>query len=282
MKRLLVVLVALLCTLVPVGSAFAADNTPDDRFVVSGSVVVDKGEVVPGDVVVLDGDILVRGTVKGDVVAVSGDVTVRGDVGGDVVTVDGQAILGRRAQVSGDLIYLNDKPRVSRGAEVAGETKKLGGGEFGDALKAIAIGIWIAFSVSLLLFGLIMMLLAPNAAQAIARTAKAKWGMSIGIGIAAFILLPILAVLCLITIIGTPLGFILLASLIPLFALAFCSTAFVVGRLILKNSGIPAFLLGMVILCLLALVPFLGGITNTLAFIFGLGLLFTTLFRARA
>jgi hypothetical protein len=281
MKRLLVVLVAL-CTLGPVGPAFAADNPPDDRFVVSGSVVVDKGEVVPGSVVVLDGDVLIRGTVKGDVVAVSGDVTVRGRIGGDLVTVDGQAILGRAARISGDLVYLNDEPVVSPGAQVAGDTKKLDGGEFGDALQAIAFGIWVAFTVSLLLFGLIMMLLAPKAAEAIARTARHKWGMSIGVGIAVPIVLLLVAVLCLISIIAFPLGLILFASLVPLFALAFCASAFALGRLMLKNSGIPAFLLGMVILCLLALVPFLGGLTNTLAIIFGLGLLFTTLFRARA
>jgi hypothetical protein len=281
MRRLVIALVAL-CTLVPVGPAFAADDTPDDRFVVSGSVLVDKGETVPGDVVVIDGDVLIRGTVKGDVVVVSGDATVRGKIGGDLVTVGGQAILGRKARISGDVVYFDKKPAVAPGAEVSGETKKVDGGEFSDVLAKIAIGVWIAFTVSLLLFGLILMLLAPKAAEAIARTARARWGMAIGIGFAVVILLPIVAGLVSITLIGLPLGIILFASLIPLFAMAYVSSAFAMGRLILKNSGIPAFLLGMLILCLLALVPFLGALVGTLAVIFGLGLLFTTLIRARA
>jgi hypothetical protein len=209
-------------------------------------------------------------------------VTVRGKVGGDVVTGGGQAILGRRARISGDLIYFDKKPVVAPGAQVAGETKKVDGSELGDFLAKVAIGIWIAFSVSLVLFGLLLMLLAPKAAEAIARTAKHRWGMSIGVGFAVFILGPIVAGLLAITIIGTPLGIILLSLLVPLAAMAYVSTAFAVGRLILKNSGIPAFLLGMLILCLLALVPFLGGLVGLLAVIFGLGLLFTTLIRARA
>jgi hypothetical protein len=281
MRRLLVGLVAL-CTLLPVSSALAADDGPEDRIVLSGSVLVDRGETVPGDVVVVDGDAVIRGSVEGDVVVVDGDVTIRGKVGGDVVAVAGLATLGRRARIAGDLVYFDEKPVIARGARVAGDVQKVDGSEIGEALGALAIGIWVAFSVSLLLFGLILMLLAPRAAEAIARTARSRWGMAIGVGFAVFILLPIVAVLIALTIIGTPLGVLLLVSLIPLFAMAYVSTAFAVGRLILKKSGIPAFLLGMLILCLLTLVPFLGGVVATLAIIFGLGLLFTTLIRARS
>jgi hypothetical protein len=165
---------------------------------------------------------------------------------------------------------------------VSGKVKKVDGGEIGDALGALAIGIWIAFTVSFALFGLILLLLAPRAGEAIARTARSRWGMAIGVGFAAFILLPVVAVGLSITLIGTPLGIILLASLIPLFAMAYVSSAFAVGRMILKKSVIPAFLVGMLILCLLTLVPFLGAVVALLAIVFGLGLLFTTLFRARS
>jgi cytoskeletal protein CcmA (bactofilin family) len=279
MRRLLAALVVL-CTVVPAGSALAAGDVPDDRIVLSGSVLVDRGETVPGDVVVLDGDVLIRGTVKGNVVLGGGDVTIRGKVGGDVVVFGGVAKLGRAARVSGDVVYFDKKPVVAPGATIGGETKGVEG--FADAVAGLAIGIWIAFSVSLVLFGLLLMLLAPKAAYAIARTAKRSWGMSIGVGLGVFILLPIVAVAICFTVIGTPLGIILLFSLVPLFALAYVSSAFALGRLILKNSRIPAFLVGMLILCLLALVPLLGELVDVLAMIFGLGLLFTTLVKARS
>lgn len=180
MRRLVVGLVAL-CTLVPVGPALAADDTPDDRIVISGSVLVDRGETVPGDVVVLDGDVLVRGRVRGDVVVADGDVTIRGRVGGDVVTLAGTATLGRAARLSGDLVYFDKKPVVARGARVSGETKKFDGGSISDTFAKIAIGIWIAFSVSMILLGLLLLLVAPRAGDAIGTTAKTKLGLSIGV-----------------------------------------------------------------------------------------------------
>jgi hypothetical protein len=281
MKRLLVGLVAL-CTLLPAGSALAADDTPDDRIVLSGPVLVDRGETVPGDVVVGDGDILIRGTVKGDVVALGGDVTIRGKIGGDVVTFGGLATLGRAARISGDLRYFDKKPVVAKGAKISGETKKFDGGEFSGTFSTGALILGAAFLVSMLLLGLLLVLLAPRAADAIARTAKNRKGMAIGIGIAAFILLPVLAVLLAVSILGTPLGIILLLLLIPLFAIAYVSTAFAVGRLIIKGARILALLVGLVILGLLTMVPFLGALVGLLAVIFGLGLLFATLLRARS
>jgi cytoskeletal protein CcmA (bactofilin family) len=281
MKRLLVGLVAL-CTLLPAGPALAADDTPDDRIVVSGSVLVDRGETVPGSVVVADGDILIRGTVKGDVVALDGDVTIRGKVGGDVVTVGGLATLGRAARISGDLQYFDKKPVVAKGARIAGDVKKFDGGSFSGTLTTAVIVFCLAVLVSMLLLGLLLVLLAPRAADAIARTAKSHKGMAIGVGIAAFILLPILAGLLTVSVVGTPLGIILLLLLIPLFAIAYVSSAFAIGRMIIKGARILALLVGLLILGILTLVPFLGALVGLLAVIFGLGLLFATLFRARS
>jgi hypothetical protein len=281
MKRLLVGLVAL-CTLLPAAPALAADATPNDRIVVSGSVLVNRGETVPGDVVVGDGDILIRGTVKGDVVAIGGDVTIRGKVGGDVVSVGGLATLGRAARVSGDLVYFDKKPVRAPGAKVSGKVKRFDGGSFKGTFATAALVFWAAFSVSMLLLGILLLLLAPRAGDAIARTAKNHKGMAILVGIVAAILLPILAGLLSISIIGTPLGIILGLLLLPLFAIAYVTSGFAIGRLIIKGARILALIVGLLILCLLTLVPFLGALVWLLATIFGLGLLFTTLFRARS
>jgi hypothetical protein len=281
MKRLLVGLVAL-CTLLPAAPALAADATPNDRIVVSGSVLVNRGETVPGSVVVGDGDILIRGTVKGDVVAIGGDVTIRGKVGGKVIAVAGVATLGRAARVSGDLVYFHKKPVRAPGAKVSGKVKRFDGGPFKRTFATAALVFWAAFSVSMLLLGILLLLLAPRAGDAIARTAKNHKGMAILVGIVAAILLPILAGLLSISIIGTPLGIILGLLLLPLFAIAYVTSGFAIGRLIIKGARILALIVGLLILCLLTLVPFLGALVWLLATIFGLGLLFTTLFRARS
>lgn len=280
MKRILVALV-LLCTLAPAGPAMAADNSPKERIVISGPVTVDRQETAK-DVVVVDGDILIRGRVRGDVIAVNGDVTIRGRVTGDVATVAGTATLGRRARIGGDLTYFDHKPVVARGAKVSGKTKKYDTGKLTGPLGIAAIGFWLAVSLSVLVLGLLLLLLAPRAGEAVARTAKTRLGASIGVGILAFILLPILGVLACVTVLGIPFGVGLLLALFPLYAIGYATTAFVVGRLILKSARIPAFLVGLIILRLLALIPFAGGLVGLLAIIVGLGVLFMTLFRVRS
>ena len=283
MKRLLVALV-LLCTLAPAGLALASASdagSGEDRIVVSSPVLVDRDETA-GDVFVLDGDVVIRGTVEGDVVVADGDVTIRGEVEGDVVTLAGTATLGRRAVVGGDLAYASNKPVVTRGARVAGETKRFIGEIGAGAGVGIAIGFWLAVTLSLLILGLLLLVLAPRAADAVAVTAKAKAGASIGVGILAFIVLPVLGVIACVTILGLPFGIGLLMALFPLYAIAYVTTAVVLGRRIIKGSAIPAFLVGLVILRLLALIPFVGGLIGLLAMIFGLGVLFVTLFRARS
>ena len=102
------------------------------------------------------------------------------------------------------------------------------------------------------LLGLVLLLLAPRAADAIARTAKAKPLVSAGVGLLAFFLIPIIAI-----------------------------AAFALGRRIIKGSRILAFLAGLVILGLLTLIPFAGSLIGFLAVIFGLGLLLVTLLRHR-
>jgi cytoskeletal protein CcmA (bactofilin family) len=277
MKRIPVIALLLLGLLFPASALAKSDRK--ERVVVIGPVLVDRGETTK-DVFVADGDVTIRGTVDGDVMVADGDVTIRGKVTGDVVTLAGTAILGRRAQVEGDVRYADKKPQVASGAQVGGDVKKLEAGDIGTAVR---IGIWIAFTVSALVLGLLLLLLFPKAADAVVRTAKAKTGMTALVGVLALILVPGLAVVALVTVVGIPLGIGLLLATLPLYGLAYTAAAFVVGRLILGGAPrILAFLLGLAILRGLAIIPFAGGLVWLVATIFGLGALLTAALRARS
>jgi cytoskeletal protein CcmA (bactofilin family) len=281
MRRSLLAALLMLVCLVPAANAAAqveANSDGDDRIVLVGSVLVDREETA-GDVYVLDGDVTIRGTVTGDVVVVDGDATIRGTVEGNVVTVAGLATLGRRGVVEGDIVYADEEPVQTPGSQVRGEVKKFDAGDAG-ILGALA---WlIGITVSLFLLGLILLLLAPRAADAVARTAKAKALVSFGVGLLAFFLIPIIAVAALFTVVGIPFGVILLLLILPLYAISYVTAAFALGRRIIKGSRIVAFLVGLIILGLLSLIPIAGGLIGLLATMFGLGLLLVTLFRARS
>ncbi len=279
MRQSLLVALLAICCLLPAATASAdATSDGDDRIIVVGSTLVDREETA-GDVWVGDGDVTIRGTVTGDVVVVDGDVTIRGTVEGNVVTLAGQATLGRAGRVEGDIIYADKEPVQTPGSQVGGDVEKF---DVGDAGILGAIAWLIGITVSMFLLGLILLLLAPRAADAVARTAKAKPLASFGVGVLGFFLIPIIAVAALFTVVGIPLGIILLLLIIPLLAISYVTAAFALGRRILKGARILAFLVGLVILGLLSLIPIAGGLIGLLATMFGLGLLLMTLFRARS
>ncbi len=277
MRRLLLGLLVLL--------AFApatalADNTPN-QVIFKGDLLVAKGQTV-GDVFVVSGQVTVRGTVHGDLIDVNGDVTIRGTVTGDVVTIAKRATLGRRARIGGELKWVQDRPVVAPGAVVSGKVKKLDVGSIGTPGITFAIGFWLVVSLSLLITGLVLLLLAPAAADAAVRAARGSTGRTVLSGIVLLILLPILGVVLLVTVVGTPLGIGLLLLLGPLYAISYLTGAMLVGRRVRKTSGrIGAFIVGLLILRVLALIPFLGVLISLIATVFGLGALFVALRRAR-
>ena len=280
MRRSSLIGMLLLLWLVPAGSATAAAGGDEDgdRIVLVGSVLVDRGQTA-GDIVVADGDVTIRGTVTGDVIVADGDVTIRGTVEGDVVTLAGLATLGRRGRVGGDIVYADDKPVQTPGSQVGGKVEKLA---LGDASIIAAIGLWVAVTVSLLLLGLVLLLIAPRAGDAAVRTGREKTGIAFLVGLLAFFLLPVIAFAAFVTIIGLPLGVVLLLLIVPLYAIGYLTTGLVLGSRIVKKGGILAFVAGIVILQLLVLIPILGGLIGFVATLFGLGVLLVTLFRARS
>jgi len=271
-----------LCWMLPASASAASDNDDnDERIVLLGPVVVDQGEST-GDIVVGQGDVTVRGDVQGDIIVADGDVTIRGTVTGDVVTFNGKAILGRRAQVGGDIVYAKGQPQRASGATVGGKLEKIDVGDYGGFGSIAYFAFWLAATISVFLLGLLLLLLAPKAADAVAVAAKSSKLGSFLWGLGVFILIPILAALCILTLVGIPLGVGLLLALVPIYALAYTAAAFVVGRLIMSKRGrILAFLVGVIILRVLALIPFVSSLIWFLATVFGLGAMFVAILRAR-
>jgi Polymer-forming cytoskeletal len=249
---------------------------------VSGPLDVRRGEKV-GDVVVVDGRVRVAGRATGDVVAVSGPVRVSGTVEGDLVAVSDRARLAPGARVEGDLIYGDDRPVVASGATVEGDVQKFDADELSSPLGGFigALALWIAFSVSTLLVGLLLLVLAPRALDAARAAARARAGGSVGWGLLIFFGVPIVAILAFLTIVGIPLAIALLLAVFPLYVLGYVTSAWLLGRRLVDGRPVLGFLAGWAILRALALVPVLGGLVWFGATVFGLGALGVAAWRAR-
>lgn len=275
----------LLALVAPAGAAAAsAQGHEDDAIVViSGDVTVPRGEVVDG-VFVISGDVRIAGRVDGEVLLISGDLTIAGRVDGDVFVADGVTRLLPRAVVTGDLSYGDDRPRVASGAAVGGTVEEE---DWPDASGlAFLIGgfvIWLAVGISAALLGLLLLLIAPRAADAIYERARERIGPLIAIGIAIGIVLPVLVVLAAVTLVGLPLAIGLGLALLPIGAVAYVTSAWALGRAIVKppRNRYLSFLAGLAILRLLALIPILGGLVGLAAVVFGLGLIGAAIGAAR-
>jgi hypothetical protein len=267
-----------------VASAGSTGARAEDAIVVvSGDVDVERGETVEG-VFIASGDARIAGHVDGDVVLLSGDVVVSGRIDGDLFTAGGEARLLPSAEVTGDVGYGDEHPQVSLDARVHGDVTKQDWPDVGGLFSWFAgIVVWLAVSLSLLALGALLLLIAPRAADALEARSRERIGPLIAIGIAIAIVLPVIALVAAITLVGLPLALGIGLSLLPLGAVAYLVSAYALGRRILKppRQRMLSFLAGLAILRLAALVPFLGALVGLAALIFGLGLIGAAIGAAR-
>jgi hypothetical protein len=255
---------------------------PEDQVVLSGTVVVDRGEAV-GEVLVFSGRVTVNGVVEGDVVVFEGPVVVAGQVNGSVIAADGLVTLRESARVGGD-VSASGRVAMTRGAEVRGGVRE--GVRF--SLEAPLAGLGellgpVAVAVSVLLAGLLLLWVAPRGADAVAETlgsaplASGLWG------IVVVIAAPILAVALCVLVVGLPLGLTLLFSMGLWWIVGLALAAWCLGRALVRppRGRVLAFLTGWAILAAVGLVPVLNAAVWVLASVVGVGATTVAVSRAR-
>jgi cytoskeletal protein CcmA (bactofilin family) len=274
-------LLAVLAAATP-ATAETVGGSDDHVVVVNGDVTVERGQVVEG-VYIVDGDATIAGRVDGDVVLVAGDATVSGRIDGNLITVAGQASLLPQASVGGDLAYGDEQPRIASGATVEGDIDKQGWTDFGLLPVIGFFVLWLAVGISAAILGVLLLLLAPRAADAAFEQARTRFWTATGIGALVFIAVPIAIFVAAITLVGLPLAIALGLAVLPFAAVAYVTAAWALGRAIVKppRGRILAFLAGLAILRAAALLPVLGLLVGLAAVIVGLGLLAGAITAAR-
>ena len=224
-------------------------STRRDIFRIGEDVEIGTFEKVRGDVIVIGGEITVRGSVTGNVVAIGNHIhiTSTGRIDGDAVTVGGQITQDAGGTVQGSFIDTHDfwpSHFFWRGDRVA----------------------WFFFSLAgvvfLLTIAVLVGVIVPRNVDRIEHHARTRFGMSFLIGLLTQILLPIICILLLITVIGIPVALVLIPlAVISLLFLGFTGVAKAVGQgvgdrgLNLGNSSLALIAVGVLTV---ELVPMLG------------------------
>jgi Integral membrane protein CcmA involved in cell shape determination len=246
----------------------------DDHVILTGGLVVPEGETAK-TAVVFNGDVLIAGTVSETLLVFNGRTEITGTVGEDVVVFNGSVVLRSGARVGGDVVS-RQTPHIEDGATVEGSIDDLQKRwDYWDITFVGRLGWWLAYTVSTLVLGLVLLMLARGLDPASIRALRDRLGATIGFGLLWFVLLPIVAVLLLVTIVGIPLGLFLLFGLGLVYSIGYVVGGLALGRLVVKEptSRYLAFLAGWGALRVIALVPFLGGIAWLVGTVLGLGTL---------
>jgi hypothetical protein len=143
----------------------------------------------------------------------------------------------------------------------------------GELTALSRILIWLATSLSSFLLGLLLILLVPTAMEATARTARERFGPSIGFGFLTLIGLPLLAIVTIGIVVGIPFGVGLLLALGLLYWLGYAAGAYALGRRLVSapTNRVISFLVGWGILRGLALIPVIATLVWLAATVWGLG-----------
>jgi len=264
----------------PTPSPGVAASQGQDQVVLTGRVLVPRGTTV-GDVVVFHGRAQIDGVALGDVVVLDGPIAVSGQVSGSVIALDDDVALAGTAVVGRD-VTAGGTVSIAEGARITGTVRQHVSFTFKRWVDAFRFLTWLAVSVSTLLLGLFLLLLAPRGLDRALHAASTATWASIGWGIGVVVGLPVIGVLLLVTILGLPLGLVLLLGLALLYFVGYAIASYLLGRAIVRERGRSlAFLCGWAILRAVGLIPWVSGALFGPAAVFGLGTATVAIWRAR-
>ncbi len=177
----------------------------DVALVVHDDYVIDSGQIIEGDLALLDGDVLLEGTIRGDVIVLDGELTlaegatVEGDllqVGGEVLR-NGGVVLGELVSVSFDLEDLVDLADLDVDVSVAPDIRVRAdrhrpgfvgriGQNIGHSIGGLALALgWL---IGLGVIGALLVYFFRPRLEVVADTARLNVSRSFGVGLAGQLL----------------------------------------------------------------------------------------------
>lgn len=277
-KRLIAIGIVALLLFVP-AVAYAQTSGDDGLLLrIGGTVTVDADETVE-TLIVLDGDATVRGTVE-DVVVVSGDITLTDATVRNLTVVSGEVSLMGSTLISEDLHLVDGNLNQSADARVAGSVYEGGEVGFGVALGVVSVLLYLGLSVALVVLAFAIAAFAGRQSNAAGLAITNDTGSVALAALIFWVVVPLIAVLAFITVIGIPTGLMILLMVLPALAIVGYAVAGLrLGTWILyrgRPSDLPdhpylAALIGVGLFQLVGWIPFVGFLVATLAGLAGTG-----------
>ena len=277
MNRIAGMLTALaigLLFLVP--TAAAADPLyRDGRVVLSvrGDITLPAGQHADS-LIVVEGTATVEGDV-GTIFVLNGTVNLVGSATTEIVAFASHVSLDATSVVSGDIRIMTTTVSQAAGSTVGGSVRE--GLDVGKAMLFIGPALFVAylgFVITALVIAVALAALAARQVRATQTLMRERSGAVIVAGLVGLIGLPLAAALVMVTIVGIPLGLTMLLGVLPfLYVGGYLVVAIWIGEWLLAQAGRPAesrpiaaAIVGTLVVGVISLVPFVGGLVGFFGF----------------
>lgn len=295
MLRRLLLLLALVMTVALTQSVAAQDPNPagrDHEFTASinNPLVIGPNERI-AIAVAIHNETIVEGVVEDVLFVIDGTATINGVVEDSIIAFSSHIVLGPDARVR-YISLQNSTIEMAPGAVVIDRIEEHGSFFLLEwwSSPVFALIFWLLATVFLVAGGIIFTLAAGHQFPIFVSATTGHIGRNVVTSLLLWIGVPIVAVLVMFTIIGIPLGLVLLGLVLPgLWWLGYTVVGARVGSVILRILSkqhstllaIASTVLGMVLLQMLTLLPYLGGLAIFLSGAYGAGALVSHLVKGR-
>jgi cytoskeletal protein CcmA (bactofilin family) len=261
------------------GKVRVSGNIGGDLVVMGGEVELERGATIAGGVLAHGGIVTLDGTVNGNVQGMMGVLMVRGWVNGSMeVLAEDVLNFSSSARVKGDLKYFSENPARIPAGVVSGNTERtvnLFGRmpiSFGSFYPIWRVASSAFLFLSMLVLGGLFFWFMPGEVRSGAHDMRSDFWKNLGIGFAAFFLIPITALLFAVTVIGLPVAALLGMGMAAALCVSHVFGAMFVGNALFARGDhekstttskwrlFGRYALGLFLVALLRLVPVFGPI----------------------
>lgn len=253
------------------GNAINYKGTTKDLIIFGNKVVIEKEAVIERDLIIFASDITIKGQVGGSIRIVSKDALISTGTTlenvhttCDSLVIDGNTTINNLTYVEDTKIALKDGNIINKGMIETNDTDKKDYSTINSIFLSL-VSNWLIFAV--------MLLVVPK----LLTVPKDNYGKIVGYGVGYMIAMPIISLLLLLSIYGSKLSIVFIIMYVVSMLTATPITGYIIGKSIwdkfIKKDGTDYLkgLLGITILALLSLIPYLNILVALATFVIATG-----------
>lgn len=259
------------------------ENVEKDMFVAGNHVTIGKDALVGRDAFIAGSTVIINTNIARDLRVGAASVDLSDvKIGGDAYVMSDEIIMNEGTVITGKLTYYEDSKITGLSEATIESLQKVKHEEvehiytFKERTIDFLFSAAAAYVVMLVLFYLI-----PRSKEKLDNLELTFGNIAkkSGIGLILLIVVPLLSILAIITRFLLPLAFITLALYVISIYLAFLLVYYVVGNIITnkifnKDNKYIALFIGIFVVKLVGLIPYVGGFVRFISLVFGLCLIY--------